>query len=215
MDSDIWTSDILSEGITMRLRRNAAGSTNNGAVAVASDEVFAADGEDVSVSGNEVATVREEIVTAEQSPEQQPEQSIQQHEEVPVAEISTMQSVSSERVKWGEMVRAEAIRAVIDDAHKQITTWQKNFFEIPRNAGVCKELVDEITRLVKDFNLKTPMERVAIPHVVIILPLLLQKPSRKSKSSDHTRNPKRRMKMWKEGKVRELLSEGTEIQKTY
>ena len=64
------------------------------------------------------------------------------------------------------------------------------------------------------FQPENPYGNCAIPRVVIILLLLLQKPFQKSKSSDHIRNlNKRRMKMWKEGKVRGEGTEGTEIQK--
>ena len=57
------------------------------------------------------------------------------------------------------------------------------------------------------------METIAIPLVVIFLPLMLQKPSAKSKNADHIRYLKKRMSLWKEGKLKELLSEGIEIQK--
>ena len=57
------------------------------------------------------------------------------------------------------------------------------------------------------------MEPIAIPLLVIFLPLMLQKPAKKSKSSDHIRYLKKRLAMWKEGKLNELLSECVEIQK--
>ena len=47
------------------------------------------------------------------------------------------------RVRWGELVGVEAIRAEVNAAHSQITTWKNNFFELPRNAGVSKEVGDD------------------------------------------------------------------------
>ena len=42
--------------------------------------------------------------------------------------------------------------------------------------------------------------------------LLLQKPSRKSKAKDHKIALEKRMKLWEEGKILELLQEGKTIQ---
>ena len=71
----------------------------------------------------------------------------------------------------------------------------------------------EAARLIKHFNTKAPLEPDAIPLVVIFLPLMLQKPARRSKNADHIRYLKKRLSLWKEGKLQELMSEGTEIQK--
>ena len=74
-------------------------------------------------------------------------------------------------------------------------------------------MIAEATRLVTLFNSKSAMEPIAIPLLVIFLPLMLQKPSRKSKKADHIRYLKKTLAMWKEGKLKELLSECGEIQK--
>ena len=50
--------------------------------------------------------------------------------------------------------------------------------------------------------------------VFMILPaLLLQKPSRKSKSKEHSGKLERRLQLWKMGNFEDLLHEGQEIQK--
>ena len=49
--------------------------------------------------------------------------------------------------------------------------------------------------------------------VSIMFPLLLQKPSKNSKSKDHIRFLEKRMDMWKNGKLSKLISEGEAIQK--
>ena len=43
--------------------------------------------------------------------------------------------------------------------------------------------------------------------------LLLEKPSRSSKSKDHLETLKRRLDLWKEGELAELLREGETMQK--
>ena len=49
--------------------------------------------------------------------------------------------------------------------------------------------------------------------VSIIFPLLLQKPSPRSKAADHIRYLEKRLIMWKNGQVNELIGEGRAIQK--
>ena len=128
------------------------------------------------------------------------------NEELPVSD-------PGRRVRWGEFLGVTEIAAEVDKIYSQITTWQKNIFELPRNAAISKDMIAEATRLVTLFNNKSAMEQIAIPLLVIFLPLMLQKPSQNSKKADHTRNLKRRLNMWKKGELRELFSECAEIQK--
>ena len=46
-----------------------------------------------------------------------------------------------------------------------------------------------------------------------ILPLMLQKPSANSKKKDHTRYLQKRLTLWKEGRIMEIISECEEVQK--
>ena len=49
--------------------------------------------------------------------------------------------------------------------------------------------------------------------MLMVMPgLLLQKPSKRSKAADHSRVLQKRIDLWKEGKVTELLNEGRAIQ---
>ena len=48
---------------------------------------------------------------------------------------------------------------------------------------------------------------------MVFLPLVLQKPSRKSKTKDHKQNLERRIVLWRDGLINKLVSEGKEIQK--
>ena len=77
---------------------------------------------------------------------------------------------------------------------------QKNFFMLPTGkAG--KEFICELKDLVEHFNNKSSIGPVALDALMVITPLLLQKPSRKSKSADHTRYLPKRLSLWKEGKL--------------
>ena len=58
----------------------------------------------------------------------------------------------------------------------------------------------------------TPLRKIALKAVFVIPALLLQKPSKSSKSKDHHAALERRLKLWEEGKIEELLYEGHTIQ---
>ena len=119
---------------------------------------------------------------------------------------------SGGRVVWGNMNSIDAIKVAMKVAHTRITTWEKNIFEVPR--GKCgQDFIAEVDRLIQHFNTGSRLETVALNLVVVFFPLMLQKPSKRSKSSDHKRYLSKRLLWWKEGKMMELLAEAEEIQK--
>ena len=114
----------------------------------------------------------------------------QNHVRIVESRQNSVQTVPN--VKWGNMIGLDRIKAEVDRAYMMIVTWQKNTFTLPRGSGVSKDVIGELTRLIKLFNTKSPLEPVAISLLTIFLPLILQKPSRKSKKSDHVRYLKKR-----------------------
>ena len=74
-------------------------------------------------------------------------------------------------------------------------------------------MITEVTRIIKLFNSKTAWESIALHLLTVILPLMLQKPSANSKKKDHTRYLQKRLTLWKEGRIMEIISECEEIQK--
>ena len=81
-------------------------------------------------------------------------------------------------IKWGEFEGVETIQGALEAAHMRTTTWQKNTFDLPRNA-IVKAVLTESNRLLKFFNSSTPWEPVAIYSCIIFLKLMLQKPAAK------------------------------------
>ena len=76
--------------------------------------------------------------------------------------------------------------------------------QIPRRkAG--KTLIAEVSRLIGLLAVKD--EPVAIHMLQVFLPLLLQKPSLKSKNREYVKCLNKSMKWWKHGKLEELISE--------
>ena len=67
--------------------------------------------------------------------------------------------------------------------------------------------------LINHFANKTPWQRLAVLLVHVFIPLMLQKPSSKSKPRDHTKYLKSRLERWKNGQLGSLMEEAREIQK--
>ena len=88
----------------------------------------------------------------------------------------------------------------------------KNYMQIPRGK-VGKTLIAEVTRLIRLFNSSKRWEPVAIHMLQVFLPLLLRKPSLKSKNREHVKYLNKGMEWWKHGKIEELISECEAIQK--
>jgi len=84
--------------------------------------------------------------------------------------------------------------------------------QIPRGK-VGKTLIAEVTRLIRLFNSSKRWEPVAIHMLQVFLPLLLRKPSLKSKNREHVKYLNKRMEWWKHGNLEELISECEAIQK--
>jgi len=115
-------------------------------------------------------------------------------------------------ITWGKMKDLKKIRKSLDSAYQKIVKWKKNYMQIPRGkAG--KTLIAEVTRLIGLFNSSKRWESVAIHMLQVLLPLILQKPSPKSKNREHVKYLNKRMEWWKHGKLEELISECEAIQK--
>ena len=125
---------------------------------------------------------------------------------------SSQTQIPTRNIEWGDMKGIIEIKRSIEATHQKIIKWQKNTFEPPRNS-IGKDLMKELTRLINLYNNKTVWEPVALHLVNIFLPIMLQKPSSRSKNCDHTRYLKQRLDLWKKGNLNLLLSECEEIQK--
>ena len=94
----------------------------------------------------------------------------------------------------------------------EIVKWRKNLFLVPTsNKG--KELIRELAYWFEKFNKNTAFKGISIKVFMVLPSLLLQKPSATSKTKDHIENLIKRLALWKEGKIDELISEGKVIQK--
>ena len=86
--------------------------------------------------------------------------------------------------------------------YKKIVYWKKNLFLLP--------FIEETTKLINKWLHDSPLKDIAFKAIMIMQSLLLQKPSKNSKSRDHLKALERRMDLWISG---EILHEGEAIQK--
>ena len=100
----------------------------------------------------------------------------------------------------------------IINAYNEITSWRKNIFLVPYGK-IGREFIDQITKDINDWNNSTEGHHIALKAAFVLLALVLQKPSQKSKARDHQECLTKRLALWKDGKIAELLREGRSVQK--
>ncbi len=111
---------------------------------------------------------------------------------------------------WGE-VDADTFMSSLCSAYSEVVSWRKNCFKVPQgNCGI--KFVSELARLFEAFASRSALEPIALRAAIVLPLLLLQKPSRNSKPKDHQDCLKRRLDLWKDGNLHELLREGRAIQ---
>ncbi|MCP4459569.1 MAG: hypothetical protein GY816_16330, partial [Cytophagales bacterium] len=76
-----------------------------------------------------------------------------------------------------------------------------------------KDFINQLTRLVGLFNSKTVWEKVAISLIHIFIPMMLQKPSSKSKARENSKYLLSRLENWARGNISDIMSECREVQK--
>ena len=85
--------------------------------------------------------------------------------------------------------------------YEDIVKWKKNLFQLPKGKP-GKSYVKILTSWVKHFNLGNSYQGIAMKVTNILPSLLLQKPSAKSKSKEHSQLLEKRIALWEEGKLK-------------
>lgn len=122
---------------------------------------------------------------------------------IPAADFSS--------ANWGGIDGVD-ISPILDQAYNTVVRWKPNFFKLP-SGTVGKDFIIELTKLVNQYINNTSLQFLSMRSLMVIGPLLLQKPSKKSKNREHINHLKRRLDLWRSGKLLELISEGEAIQK--
>ena len=84
----------------------------------------------------------------------------------------------------------------------------RRFFFLLPTGKAGRKFIEELTRLLYCWVNDTAMKDVAFRTVMIMPSLLLQKPSKTSKSKDHLIALERRMEDWFNSDLQKLLHEG-------
>ena len=102
----------------------------------------------------------------------------------------------------------------VSSIYEKIVYWKKNIFLLPTGKrGRC--FINERTRLIDTWIRGLQLKNIALKAVMIMPCLLLQKPSKYSKAKDHIKALERRLKLWTDGILAELLKEGESIQSSF
>ena len=112
---------------------------------------------------------------------------------------------------WGPY-QGEALSEIINTAYDEVVHWRHNIFQVPSGSS-GKAFVSELARLFQAYADSSCLECIAMKAITIIQILLLQKPSRTSKSKDHAAHLSRRLEIWRGGDIQSLLDEGRCIHK--
>ena len=96
-------------------------------------------------------------------------------------------------------------------AYGEVVFWRANLCQVP-SGKVGKDFVHEAANLLNTFNNNSENKKIAIMLLMLLFPLVLQKPSQDSKSRDHVIAIERRLTLFRAGDFQALLREGRLIQ---
>ena len=106
----------------------------------------------------------------------------------------------------------ETFANLMNDLYNQIVTWKKNLFKL-QTGSAAKAFIKELSLWLERFNRKTEHHSVALKVYIILPALMLQKPSKTSKSREHCKKLEDRLASWKDGRIDELIQECCTIQR--
>ena len=82
---------------------------------------------------------------------------------------------------------------------------------LPRGKA-ARDFLTELTRLINLFTFDTKWKPLALKFVHVFIPIMLQKPSPRSKAANNAKYLKDRLQMWEKGEIDKLMSQCREIQ---
>ena len=116
----------------------------------------------------------------------------------------------SENVKFGSHRGKDAVLAW-ESTYEDVVRWRRNLFMLP-SGQAGKMFLEEMTKVASAWARGSPAQTVAMIMIMVMPALLLQKPSKRSKTADHIKALKTRLELWKEGKIEDLVNEAKAIQ---
>ena len=111
-------------------------------------------------------------------------------------------------------IPGETFANLINGLNNEIITWKKNLFKLP-TGNAAKAFIKELSLWLERFNRKTEHHSIALKVCIILPALMLQKPSKTSKSQEHCKKLEDRLAAWKDGRIDELIQECRAIQRRF
>ena len=119
--------------------------------------------------------------------------------------------MSSPVFKWSPSRNGADFIKDVNCAYEITTKWRKNVFKLP-SGNTGKLFTKALSRLYEAYDARSPLECIALKAAAIITPLLLQQPAGRPTYRDNVQHLTRRLKLWEEGMIDDLLNEGATIQ---
>ena len=127
-----------------------------------------------------------------------------------IGELPPFLPMSTPNFKWGTRDAGDFILDV-NLAYETTTKWRKNVFKLPSGQS-GKQFTKALTRLYDAYGSRSAIESVAFKAAAILAPLLLQQPAGKPTYRENVSHLMRRLKLWEEGNIKDLITEGETIQ---
>ena len=108
-------------------------------------------------------------------------------------------------------MRGSTIEKDLVHIYEKVVFWRRNLFMMP-NGSSGKAYIRETTRLLNSWSENSPLKDCAMRAIHVMPALLLQKPSKRSKSKEHVEALERRLESWKKGDLLKLFEETEAIQ---
>ena len=111
-------------------------------------------------------------------------------------------------------IPGETFANLANDLYNEIVTWKKDLFKLP-TGNAAKAFIKELSLWLERFNHKTDHHSISLKVHIILPALMLQKPSKTSKSQEHCKKLEDRQAAWKDGRTDELIQECRTIQRVF
>ena len=106
----------------------------------------------------------------------------------------------------------EQAKQWVDGAYSEIVTWSSNnLFEPPMCNGTSF-MIKQMTQIINNYNQDTFLAPIALKVQAIIPHLFLNKTQPKSKHRENIQAVNRRMELWRQERVDQLLDEAKALQ---
>ena len=92
------------------------------------------------------------------------------------------QNEDQEKLFWNDVASTQFVNG-LNNTYQKIFHWKRNLFMLP--SGAAGMNYNDVARFLKLWINDTPLRNIALKAVHVMPALLLQKPSKSSKSKDH------------------------------